>query len=270
MGFRLMGTILMTLAGLFQTACVQLKTGEGGFDLDKRTIDSEWDRMTSEPRPLERPVVVLAGYRSPPMLAPSLKARLVRLTSHEHDDYLAVGYMLQSEFDNLVEFTVKRVDDRWPSEDPDQTIEVDVVAISMGGLVARYAAVPTDRRTAGGKRLNIRRLYTLASPHQGAKLADAIAPDRAARAMRPGSDFLAMLDSELELSGYELVCYAHLNDVWVGATRTAPPGQEPIWNGGTAIMSHFTASQDKRFHIDIARRLRGEEPLGEPSRPPRD
>ena len=270
MGFRLMGTLLAALAGLFQTACVQLKTGPGGFDLDAETTRSEWARMSDEPVALERPVVVLAGYRSPPMLAPALKSRLVHLTSHDFDDYLAVSYTLQTDFDNVVEMTVRRVDERWPSVDPEETIEVDVVAISMGGLVARYAGVPTDQRTAGGKRLNIRRLYTLASPHRGAKLADAIALDSAARAMRPGSEFLAMLDEQLEVSDYELVCYAHLNDTWVGATRTAPPGREPIWNGGTAIMSHFTASQDKRFQIDIARRLRGEEPLGEPSRPPGD
>ena len=52
--------------------------------------------------------------------------------------------------------------------DDSTTYEVDVIGQSMGGLIAVYAAL--DDPTLG-KRVKIRRLYTICSPLQGAKLA---------------------------------------------------------------------------------------------------
>ena len=86
--------------------------------------------------------------------------------------------------------------------------------------------------------------------------------------MRPGSDALARLDRALEHADYEMVCYAQVNDTWVGATRSSPPGREPIWTRGTFMFSHFTTSENRTVLIDIARRLRREEPLGREGGPP--
>lgn len=139
--------------------------------------------------------------------------------------------------------------------------EFDVVGISMGGLVARVLASPQD----GGPALRIKRLFMLATPHRGAKLARVVAPDRAARDMRPGSDFLGALDARLPSAGYELVCYAQLRDWWVGAGRAAPPGRVPIWTDtesvGARLFSHFQINFNRRVLRDVARRLRGEEPV---------
>ncbi len=243
----------------------------------RSTIDADWERMKDSPVPLERPLLVLSGYRSPHFMAPRLSQRLVALTSGNEDDALTLSYMLHHRINDIATLVVDRVEERWPSDDPDATIEVDVAAISMGGLVARLAALPPELRPApepgdeppaDGKRLRIGRLYTFATPHQGAKLALQLHPDSAARAMRPGSNFLEALNERTTNPSYEMVCYAQTNDNWVGATNTAPPGQDPLWARGTLLLSHFNTSDNKILITDVARRLRGEEPWIDVTSPP--
>lgn len=249
-------------------------------DLGTAGIDAEWERMSASPVALARPVVVLSGYRSPPMLGPLLATRLASLTTGREDDFLTVSYIMHHRMNDIARLVVDRVEERWPSDDPDRTVEVDVVAISMGGLIARLAALPVEDRPSGepqdappdtGKRLRIARLITFGTPHRGAKLAQQVHPDSAARAMRPGSNFLTALNERTASAEYELVCYTQTHDTWVGATNTAPPGSDPIWVRGPALFSHFSVSTNRTLLADAARRLRGEEPLlAEPSPPPSD
>src|SRR6185369_10092730 len=118
----------------------------------------------------------------------------------------AISYTFGTRFDTLARTVIERVEATWPSDNPEETVEVDVVGVSMGGLVARWAALPpADRFREGaahnpgatGKRLRIRNLYTLGTPHRGAILANLIAPDPIARDMRAGSGFLRTLDARL-------------------------------------------------------------------------
>jgi hypothetical protein len=135
----------------------------------------------------------------------------------------------------------------------------------MGGLIARAAAIPA----AGRKRVRIARLFTLGTPHRGARLAPYIPLDPLVRNMRPGSDLLKRLDGHRP--DYELRCYARLRDSWVGARNAAPAGTQPLWKPGPLIMSHQTISTDSLIRADIARCLRNEAPFavqGSPS--PRD
>ena len=83
-------------------------------------------------------------------------------------------------------------------------IEVDVVAISMGGLIARYAAMPLPDDS---RQLRIRRLFTISTPHRGAKLAALPTFDQRQIDMRPGSAFLASLDDALADADYDLLPY---------------------------------------------------------------
>ncbi len=136
--------------------------------------------------------------------------------------------------------------------------EVDVVAISMGGLVARYAATPGDQDTAP---LAIRRLFTLASPHRGARLARYLHPDPRTRDMRAGSGFLARLDEARDECDYELVPYGRLGDWIVGVENAAPPCTSPWWVSNLPFQdAHSDIARDPRLLADIARRLRGERP----------
>jgi len=176
----------------------------------------------------------------------------------------------------MADRAIDQIQERWPSESDHETIEVDVLAISMGGLIGRLAALPPDERPprADGqdqqqpRRLRIVRLFTFGTPHQGAKLAEYITFDHASRAMRPGSEFLDALNATHATADFELIPYANLNDTWVGATRAAPPGVDPIWDKGRAVFSHFLVSDNMVFVVDAARRLRGEEPLVDARTPP--
>lgn len=65
--------------------------------------------------------------------------------------------------------------------------KVDVVAHSLGGLIARYYV----QRLGGDHR--IRTLVTLGTPHCGTRAVPALAPHPIIRQMRPGSDVLTEL-----------------------------------------------------------------------------
>lgn len=231
--------------------------------------------MSDSPTALERPVVVLGGYHTPPLQTAGLRRRLATLTSKSQEDFLGVSFVFTFDLEAAARKAVERVERRWPSEDPERTIEVDVVGVSMGGIVGRVAAAPPEEPGDGEenqrKRLHINRLFTIATPHRGAKLAGAIAIDKAARDMAPGSLQLASLNRSMDSAVYEVVPYARTRDGIVGATRASPPGMAPLWRRGPLLLSHFTVSLERAFLIDIARRLRGEWPLAfSGSMPPRD
>ncbi len=271
------GATAVLLAG-----CIPLPMGNPAIAMSRAQASDLLARMRAKPVALRRPVVVLNGYHAPGPMVYYLAEQLRTSTSGRHEDFLAISYDTLGDIDRITDDVLRRVRERWPSEEPERTAEVDVVAISMGGLVARWAALePADRQRAGPDaravpartiervRLDIARLYTLGTPHRGARLARYIAIDPAARDMRPGSAFLDTVNKRLGEAEYELVCYGQQNDTWVGATRTSPPGRDPIWSGGTLLFSHFTTKQNPLFIADIASRLRGEGALLEPAGPPR-
>lgn len=251
--------------------CFTVPATNPAFPASWREVSAEHARMWASPTGLGRPVLVLSGYRAPWPVARRLAYEIRRLTGAERSLLVPLAYPWDATIEGPARKAVALVEDRFPSDDPDWTTEVDVVAVSMGGLVARLAAAdPALRGEAGGKRLRIRTLYTLASPHRGAKLAETIRLDAASRDMRPGSDFLKRLDEAIKERSYEVVPYAVLRDGWVGAKNAAPRGMDPVWVPGRLILSHHLVSFNDRILADLARRLRGEEPLGRPSPPPRD
>lgn len=228
--------------------------------------------MRRAPGPLERPLLVLAGYHSPLFTARAVASRLCQLTGGTDQSALAIAYPFVCDIEAASRRAIAAATAAFPGPSADQTHEFDVVGISMGGLVARYAAAG---RTPGVPRLNIRRLFTIATPHRGAKIARTVAVDRAAHEMLPDSEFLRNLDRGLDGSSYELVCYGQLRDWWVGATNTAPPGHEPRWTDTRGLiaytLSHFAINYNRAVLIDLARRLRGETPVaGRGTRPPTD
>ncbi|MEM0984370.1 MAG: hypothetical protein AAGI17_10515 [Planctomycetota bacterium] len=222
-------------------------------------------RMIADPVSLPRPVLVLAGWRAWPMQVHALSQRLGELTG-DPTRFHPVAYPGAGSVEKAADRVLAETQDKFGRH----LRSIDVVAISMGGLVARYLGTP---EWLGGHEtpLPIRRLYTLGTPHAGAKLADTIALDTASRQMRPGSAFLSRMNEALPSCGFELTPYAVLNDTWVGAKNSAPPGWAPIWTRGSAFMSHFIASTQPAIIADVALRLRGEAPLASVgSEPPTD
>lgn len=202
---------------------------------------------------LVRPVLCLSGWRAWPIMAEGVARRLSELTGAGLECFGRCSFQEVGSFEGAVAKVMRTVEREWGSRD----VELDVVGVSMGGLVARAAAVGMF----GGERLRVRRLFTLSTPHRGARLAGVVALDSAARDMKPGSEFLRRLD-EMEREeggrGYELVCYARTRDWWVGARNAAPEGMAPIWVEPPLVtMSHLCVTMDRRILGDVASRLLG-------------
>lgn len=216
--------------------------------------------MAAAPVPLARPVVILAGWRAPRVAAWSLQQALVPATSGRPDDFVSIAYPGAGSIESAAERVRRALAVKGLAGE-----RVDVVGISMGGLVARHLAFEKGA-------LRAERLFTIATPHRGAKLARYIRVDRASSDMKPGSEALARLDAQTADLPCSLICYAGLNDWWVGARNTAPPGHVPLWvepeTIGEVLLSHFTMNRAPAIVADLARRLRGEAPLGQPGTPP--
>ncbi len=255
-GSRRKGNLVPFLA-LLLAACT--RTTNPSFPVSEQDATVMLRSMRADPRPLERPLIIAGGIHDPGRVAAHLKG-VVQAVSDPDDQILGVSFVGGDDdtFDECRDHLIAAVQAKFPGGDSAQTVEVDVIGFSMGGLIARAAAAPRD----DGPRLAICRLFTICTPHQGAVMADWPTLDRRVIDMRAGSDFLASLDGALADSGFDLVAYARLDDAIVGAGNTAPPGTTPWWVDTPPLsLAHLRAGHDPRILADIARRLRGEEPL---------
>lgn len=250
------------------------------FPLTTPEADKQLRAMEAEPRRLDRPVVVIDGYLDPGFGSAIIADRVRRMTPDD-GQVITVNLLSCSTFDACRKKIVDAVDAAFPTDDDGQTVEVDVIGVSMGGLAARYAAMPAETVPTlapatqpasapqdapelprpSGRRLRIARLFTLASPHLGATMADA--PTylfvETQRDMRIGSPFLTQLNDPSHPPEYPIIPYVRLADITVGEKNAAPPGQTPIWlNKGLLESAHAGVVNDPRIAADVCRRLRGE------------
>jgi pimeloyl-ACP methyl ester carboxylesterase len=160
---------------------------------------------------------------------------------------------------------IAAVEEVLPSDGPGRTAEVDVIGMSMGGLVARVAA---EFDVPGEPQLNIARLFTISSPLRGSRLANSwIALTPLHRDMRAGSDLLEEIN--LVPPPYPIFPYTRLGDWIVGEEFAAPAGEVAWWLDTPPLqMPHFGAMVDRRILADIVRRLRGETPFALEPRAP--
>ncbi len=222
--------------------------------------------LETNPKPLARPVIVFSGYRVPGVFAGHLATNIARFTSGQTEDFRMFAYPFDGDIEPLVNRLAKIIGNEFGLDSSgDSTVPVDVVGISMGGIVGRLAAARTRTRLPGVPRVDVRRLFTIGTPHRGARLALTIHVDRAATDMQPNSPFLATLDEHAKSDDYELIPYATLNDITVGAANCSPPDSHPIWIRGSRRFAHTTVTMHPAIAVDIALRLRGETPIGTPS-----
>jgi hypothetical protein len=234
------------------------------FAITMNEAKSAWSAMAEQPVVLARPVIVLGGIYDPGIAA-NVIARRIKEIAGDDAPVVHIGFLDTFTFDRSAQKVIDAVEERFPSSTEDATIEVDVIGVSMGGLVSRYAASESFCRQSTRK-LTIKRLFTISSPHRGAKLAWIPTLDRRIIDMRYGSAFLKTLNAEA--MSYELVAYARLGDQVVGESNAAPPGMTPLWIAPPGGFSHGGAYGDTRILADIARRLRAEEPIAtDPSVP---
>jgi hypothetical protein len=210
------------------------------------------------PFKLERPLIVCGGIFDVGF-GPALYA-------NELDPYVSGGPIVRVAFADCISFAacrrrlVRAIDAAvGAGANPNATVEVDVIGQSMGGLVAMYSAAADPTL---GRRVKIRRLYTLSSPLSGASRAGKMPFDlmTLVRDMRPGSAFYA--DLAKHPIDYELISYTRLRDPIVGEQYTAAPGHASYWlDGPWWDPAHTGSFRDNRILLDIVRRLRGESPV---------
>src|SRR5262245_15917374 len=124
------------------------------FQVDTAQVRAERARMRRDPRPLERPVVILAGWRSPRLQGFGLADKLAPLTSGRAEDYIRIAYPLVGDLERALARVRTVLSQRGVGGGRN---EVDVVGISMGGLVARMLAAQAE---SDGP-VRIRRLFTI-------------------------------------------------------------------------------------------------------------
>lgn len=267
---RWMLAVLLALAAIGCSADQPLNSSFAITHADAKQALRDMEAEPVEPR---RPVLVLGGWIDPGFATGHLTRQLKRVLGD--GQVVDVSFAFCGSFDSCRDRLMRRLEETLPSDEPGWTTEVDVVAVSMGGLVARYAAAPpppppevdgnseADDESGSDapphRRLRIARLFTIATPHRGARMAVLPTFDRLQIDMRPGSPFIQALDEALAGGDYELVPYVRLGDLTVGQANAAPPGVTPWWVATPCCQGgHLDAYRDPRIVADIARRLRGE------------
>lgn len=255
------GVVLMaaTLFGGVLTipACGVKGPDNPSFPLSYEEAETEVAAMEAQRRPSVRPVVVVGGLFDPLELGVKAAGERIRRMLSPETEPLVISIAGTTNMDECRERVISRVLERWPSDDPHATVEVDVVGFSLGGLVARHAALNREPGS-GVVRLRIARLFTIGTPHRGSAAAAWPTFDDRVVALRDGSEFLRALDAADR--DYPIFAYARLGDALVHPSEAAPPGEAPWWTDSPAFeRPHGDAAKDPRILADICRRLRGEQ-----------
>ncbi len=252
-----LGTPKLTLLTVFIAAlcgCATDSPSNPSFPVTLWQAREDIERMERDPTPLARPVIVAGGFGDPGWVASALADRLRRLTSTP-ELVQSVAFFGLGSFDDCRNRLAETAESRFGSRD----VSIDLIGISMGGIVARYACTAEGSSTF--RPLAAEHIYTICTPHQGARLAVLPTDDQRQVDMRMESEFLARLNAARSTDSFELIAYSRLNDPLVGETLCAPPGERSWWVAhGPSLGAHMGASEDPRIVADIARRLRGESP----------
>src|SRR5262245_61603630 len=108
------------------------------FPISVTDAQAELRRMRSDPRPPQRPIVILNGFGDPGAGGAFVGGELRR--ELQNPQVLSTSFFFCRSFDDCRKKVIDAVDKKWPSGDPNETVEVDVIGLSMGGLVGRYCA----------------------------------------------------------------------------------------------------------------------------------
>jgi len=215
--------------------------------------------MSDVPITPTRSILILGGYMDPGFAARAIE-KAIRAGTSPETEIIAIS------FGDCISFAqcrqrVLHVVAQWKDR------EIDVIANSMGGLVARFSAMDSAQLESCGIHSNsidpairIHTLFTICSPHQGALMAESGPSSEFSMDMRQKSKFIACLDRALEVAKYEMICYGRTGDSIVGMDRSAPVGFELRWVDTPALeFAHVGANKDPRILADILATIRGEQ-----------
>lgn len=206
-GWMLAALALLQLALL--TGC-----GIGGgvenpsFPLTVSRAHDELEQMRELPVRPARPVVVIGGLFDAGIVADDLGDRIKKHTSPSAE-ILVVSPFGTTSVDSCRRKVLTRIEERFPSGDPNQTVEVDVVGFSLGGVVARFAALEAEERARAVedqgaaaqadarsmKRLNAVRVFCISVPNAGSAAAEPPTLDQRVVEIRPDSSVLKAVNN---------------------------------------------------------------------------
>ncbi len=256
------GLIFFALAGCQQTV-------NPSFSITRGEANAVLNEMAAHPVRQVRPLVVLGGWRDILNLHETMRNHIAPYFLSPK--FIAVGFGDCDTFEECRKRLLHEVNAALLGTgiDPSQTAEVDVVAFSMGGVVARYTAAPPPG-VEPSQRLRIARLFTIASPHRGASSASLAIWDSFAADLHDDSPFILDLAKRDVGRAYPIYPYVWLGDGIVGPEHTAPPGEPDAWWLANPFLEtpHVGTASDPRILADIIRRLRGEKPLATEPRAP--
>jgi pimeloyl-ACP methyl ester carboxylesterase len=233
------------LAPVFAAGCALGPDGlspKARAEIERRRAEEEVAAFAAQPRALARPVVLIAGWNDGPEHWADFRERLAACAPG-HADRIVVPDLrgdggLEAAADRLTEACAGLG-------------EVDVVAHSLGGLVAREAA--RDRR--GERRLRISRLFTIATPHLGTGWARfwPIVPNRRQAAdCRATSEFLASLNADPSSKAMAIRAYWCEGDVVVAKESACAVGEVgAIYPRAPGARVHDRCVRDARFARDV-------------------
>ncbi|MBX3387143.1 MAG: hypothetical protein KF768_11280 [Phycisphaeraceae bacterium] len=206
--------ILMLGVAIALVACVPAISGCGvtgraenpAFPITADEAKDELRTMRANPVRPARPVVVIGGLFDVGIVADDLADRIRRHTSPSAD-VIVVSPFGTSTVEESRRKVVARLEERFPSDHADTTVEVDVVGFSLGGVIASYAALEPEERAAAVdpseaegarsmKRLNVVRLFAISVPYSGSDAASPPTLDSRVAAIRRGSPVLKAISDE--------------------------------------------------------------------------
>ncbi|HTL30804.1 MAG TPA: hypothetical protein VL282_16355 [Tepidisphaeraceae bacterium] len=257
-----MHPIVLSLFSMILTlGCAAPRPVNPAFAVTPGDASKMIDQMKREPKRLSRPVLVIGGYNDPGIGCGVVRSQIIDATGDKR--VISVSLATCRNFNECRERVIAAVDRAFPTANDKLTTEVDVVGVSMGGLVARYASEADGDK----KQLRIARLFTLSSPLRGASAASLPTFNKLQIDMRLGSPFLKQVNATKP--AYPVYPYVRLGDNIVGAQNASPPGENPIWVSNLTLQPpHSFSVFDPRIIGDITRRLRAEPPLSNEVRAP--
>lgn len=209
---------------------------------DQREAERSLRGMAEAPRPLPRPVVILSGWAEPPANWRQFRAWLESATCGCDRAILVPDLRgpggLAAAAERVIELCA-------------ELGEVDVVAHSAGGLVAREAA----RESRGGRRLRIARLFAIATPHGGSpwsRFWPVLPWPLQAADCRPSGEFVAGLAADPSTSSMTISTYWSEGDVVVPQeSAQAVSGTHHSYARPRGFFIHRRCAADPRLARDV-------------------
>lgn len=285
-GTRAFASMAIVLCGLLAGCGIGPAVDNPSFAITEERAQRELRALRAAPVAPARPIVVIGGLFDVGVTSDALGNRVGELIGPSAN-VLAVSMWGTTTIEDCRIKVLNELESRFPSDDPDWTREVDVIGFSLGGVVARYAAMSPDDRAnvylgaqegsedrlsaRSRKRLKVSRLFCISVPNSGCDAAEPPTLDDRVVAIRRRSPFLLAVDRvqgswgttlddrERAAFAFPIYAYARLDDEIVGAYNAGVGTRPPWWVSNRLFeVAHGDAYRDPRILADIARRLRGE------------